>query len=380
MNGGKVSRMTAMVALMVAVLMFGTPAAFLGGMDADPVDVASAADGTRQFKIGVVDMTVSTLNPNTYTMVAEGMVIFPLYSYLLQWDSEGENVIGDLAYDWHISPDGLTWEFDLVETAYFVDPRTPTVRGPQVTSEDVEWSVLAIASDTSSGLNSYWPAGIIEDTWTDDSFHFGITISEPFVPMMDSVMGNPILPKYYWESQDFTNFDNDPPIGSGPLYYATDGLPDDGLARLARNEFWHGETSYGWQLHVDEFLMIRQDDGGTCWSAVVGGEVQLDLSSSFNVDAWCGPLEMQAIYEYAFDYEPNLDLAELQGNLPDDNVGWGVTHGGYLLVGASTETGYGEPYSTTQEWFHPLYVSDAEGSPEDGIMTGAGYDITVAIA
>jgi ABC-type transport system substrate-binding protein/PKD repeat protein len=273
MNGGKVSRMTAMVALMVAVLMFGTPTAFLGGMDADPVDVASAADGTRLFKIGVVDMTVSTLNPNTYTMVAEGMIIFPLYSYLIQWDSEGDNVIGDLAYDWHISPDGLTWEFDLVETAYFVDPRNPTAKDHQVTSEDVEWSVLAVASDTSSRLNSYWPAGMIEDTWTDGPFHFGITISEPFVPMMDSVMGNPILPKYYWESQDFTNFDNNPPIGSGPFYYATDGLPDDGKARLVRNEIWHGETSYGWQLHVDEFLMLRQDDPGTCWSAVIAGEV-----------------------------------------------------------------------------------------------------------
>jgi PKD repeat protein/ABC-type transport system substrate-binding protein len=281
MNGGKASRMTAMVALIAAAVMMVPPSVMFGDVDVDPVAVASAADGSREFKLGVVDMTVSTLNPNTYTMVAEGMIIFPLYSYLIQWDVNGEKVIGDLAYDWHVTPDGLTWEFDLVDTAYFLDPRNPTVRGPRVTSEDVLWSFEQIAGDDRSRLNSIWPEGIIDHMWADDDFHFGITLSEPFVPMQDSLMTNLILPKYYWEGEDFTNFDNSPPIGSGPFYYATDGLPDDGVARLARNPFWHGETSFGWQLHVDEFLMIRQEDAGTCWSALTLSE---DIDAMMGVD------------------------------------------------------------------------------------------------
>jgi hypothetical protein len=77
--------MTVMVALIATALMVGPPSAMFGDMDVDPVGVVSAADDPRQFKLGVVDMTVSTLNPNTYTMVAEWMVIFPLYSFLMQW-------------------------------------------------------------------------------------------------------------------------------------------------------------------------------------------------------------------------------------------------------------------------------------------------------
>jgi PKD repeat protein/ABC-type transport system substrate-binding protein len=316
MNNGRVSRMTVLVALIAAAFMVGPPSAIFADMDVNPVGLASAVDVNRQFKLGVVDMTVSTLNPNTYTMVAEGMIIFPLYSYLIQRDADGDKVIGDLAYDWYVSPDGLTWEFDLVDTAYFLDPRNPTVRGEQVTSEDVIWSFQTISTSSSSRLNT-WPEGMISRLWADDPFHFGITISEPFVPMQDQLMGTPILPKYYWEGENFITFDNDPPIGSGPFYYATSGLPDDGVARLARNPFWYGEARYGWQLHVDEFLMIRQEDAGTCWTALTEEE---SIDAMIGVDPGVYVKDLPSETDIVGFHQSNGFVYEFNLNqLTDDN-------------------------------------------------------------
>ena len=287
----RASKLTALVAVMVAALMIGSPAAMLGNDGMDPVGEAAAADESRDFIIGVVDMTVSTLNPNTYTMVAEAMIIFPLYSGLMQWDSKAEEIIGDLAKSWWVSPDGLTYEFELVDDAYWVeyDPDTDELtKGPQVTSEDVKWSIDTLAADDGSRLNSLWPdfdgVNIIESTWTNSSTHFGIRITQPFVPYQESLMGNPVFPKYIWEDVDFINFKNLNPVSSGAFYYKTDGLPDEGYARLARNPYWHGETAYGWQLHVDEFVMKRYDDVGTLWSAVNEGTA----GTNDGVDAMLG--------------------------------------------------------------------------------------------
>lgn len=274
------SRLTAFVAVIVAALMIGSPAWVFGNTDVDPVGEVSAADGTRIFRIGVVDMTISTLNPNTYTMVAEGMAIFPMFSTLMQWDAAGENIVGDLAKSWSFSPDGLTYECELVDTAYWVvwNADTDTLdKGPQVTSADVKWSIDTLASEDGSRLNSYWPEfdglNIIQETWCPDSMHFGITIREPFVPFQESLMGNPIFPKYIWENEDFINFDNYPFVSSGAYFYKTEGDPDAGFVELGRNPYWHGDVSYGWQLHVDDYVMVRYDDSTTLYEGLKNGDV-----------------------------------------------------------------------------------------------------------
>ncbi|MBN2583738.1 MAG: right-handed parallel beta-helix repeat-containing protein, partial [Planctomycetes bacterium] len=130
------------------------------------------------------------------------------------------------------------------------------------------------------------------------------------------------------------------------------------------------EVSLSVRLH-EITLVVTDNEGGTD-SDVVNVRVYaapppvcLDLSDGFNLDAWCGPLEMQAVYT-----DGSYDLRELQGTREADGVGWGVVSGGYLLVGGSTEEGYGETYSIEGQWFHPRYVSGTEGTPEDGVITG----------
>ncbi|MFW6146098.1 MAG: PKD domain-containing protein [Planctomycetota bacterium] len=115
------------------------------------------------------------------------------------------------------------------------------------------------------------------------------------------------------------------------------------------------------------------DDGGATDDDTVAIRVfarptptPLDIADGFNLDAWCGPVEMQAVYDYASGHDTALDLGELQGGM-NDGVGFGLLGGGAMMIGASTA----ETYSTDFNWFHPRWIADGEGTPEDGILTGA---------
>ena len=256
---GIVSRTAAFVAVIAAVLMLGVPSFILGGDSAFSAVGSAEAQGIevdRKFILGVGDLTYDSLNPNTYTMVSEGLMIFYCYSTLLGYDVNTDP-IGDLATEWHSSPDGLTWYFKLVENAYFCDPANPTLKNHPVTATDIVYSFWELQNNTQSRLYSYVP-GVIEDMWYANPYEVWIQLNQPFAPIMDAFLGVPILPRYYWESESFINFDNLPPIGSGPLYYATVGLPETGSCELRRNPIWFQTENKGWQLHTDAWIIKEE--------------------------------------------------------------------------------------------------------------------------
>lgn len=253
---GIVTRVTVMAAVMAAAMLLGLPAFNMGvdmGESFGAVGSAEAADVDRVFTIGVGELTADSLNPNTATMVSEYLLIYYSYSYLWGYD-EDANIIGDLATNWSVSPDGLIWDFDLVENAYFCDPDNPYDTSHKVTSSDVKFTFEAIQASSSSRLHFYFP-GIIESIDDSDPAHVTIVLSEYFAAIQDSWTGCPILPEYIWSGESFNNFANLPPVGSGPLYYATNGLPDVGGAELKRNPIWFQTENKGWKLHTDTWLI-----------------------------------------------------------------------------------------------------------------------------
>jgi len=98
--------------------------------------------------------------------------------------------------------------------------------------------------------------------------------------------------------------------------------------------------------------------------------VQLDISSGFTMDCIVGPLEMQEAYWYDLDYEPGLDVWELQGKEPGGGMPYSHTLN-RSLPAASTEAGFGEPWSIEGITGHPVWLADGEGLPESGVVTGA---------
>ncbi|MFW6154462.1 MAG: hypothetical protein ACOC95_04515 [Planctomycetota bacterium] len=100
--------------------------------------------------------------------------------------------------------------------------------------------------------------------------------------------------------------------------------------------------------------------------------VQLDISSGFNMDAWCGAKEYQVLQVQG------CDLLELQGGNAQ-GVGWYVLQQQRIMVGNTTEGGFGETYSVDEiNWYHPDWVTGNEGTPEDGVLTGADRDYHIA--
>ncbi|NLF29682.1 MAG: PEP-CTERM sorting domain-containing protein [Planctomycetes bacterium] len=99
-------------------------------------------------------------------------------------------------------------------------------------------------------------------------------------------------------------------------------------------------------------------------AASASAAVQLDISSGFNMDAWCGAKEFQVLRTQG------CDLGELQGGNAL-GVGWYVLGQQNMMVGNTTETGFGQAYSTEADWNHPVWASGNTGTPEDGVLTGA---------
>ncbi|MGB2581290.1 MAG: ABC transporter substrate-binding protein, partial [Thermoplasmata archaeon] len=255
---GSLSRTAAFAVVMAAVMLLGTPTLNLGdGEGFSAVGSAEAVDVARNFKLGIGELTADSLNTNTATMVSEYLLIFYCYSYLIGYDVD-MNIVSDLATSWESSPDGLTWHFELVDNAYFCDPANPYDTGHPVTASDVVYSFWELQNHSTGRLYGYFP-DIIE------SFEYGpegkdgheltMVLNKVHAPILESFLAAPILPRYYWEGNDFTSFANLPPIGSGPLYYATDGLPTMGSAELARNPIWFQTENKGWQLHTDSWFI-----------------------------------------------------------------------------------------------------------------------------
>jgi len=98
-------------------------------------------------------------------------------------------------------------------------------------------------------------------------------------------------------------------------------------------------------------------------------KVPLNLSSGFNMDSWCGPLEYQDS-QVAGD-----DLKVLQGTMADGNNTW-VYQFSRMLAGSSSV----DPYSIDSQWFHPRILSSSEATDELGIVLSSVDSRTYHIA
>jgi ABC-type oligopeptide transport system substrate-binding subunit/PKD repeat protein len=283
-NGNKtrVSGTRLIAALSFAVLMLGLPSFAENGIS--PVGEAEALpDVDRLYKIGTLDLSISTLNVFEYTMVDESMCIWSCMSTLLTYNLDLE-IVGDLAKTWDVSDDDLTWTFEIVDNAYFCDPDDPETRDEsrKLTVHDIIFTYNVI-QDYKSNLH-YFPGPVdgpdvpptIDSMIPDGDYRLTIQLNHSYAPFLGALTSIPILPKYYWEVEgggDPTNLQNAIPIGSGPFYYALEGTPEAGEAVLKRNPIWFQEENRGWQIHVDTLKLVSATDQNTAWEMLKNGDI-----------------------------------------------------------------------------------------------------------
>ncbi len=282
-----------MLTAVMVTLLFVVPAIPFSGGDepsSSPVgQVSAAGPGDRVLRIGEPDLTqnMATLNPLLYTMDEEMNAIWLCYDTLLMFDVN-KNVIGDLATSWDVSPNGTLWHFKITTNARFYDRLNPTAIHP-LTAADIIFTYYLVQNNTNS-LQTYFPMirgqYVISHMWAVNPYEFYIQTAMPFAPMRSSLLSIPILPQYIWATQRFNwaNFDSHagiPPIvGSGPFYYALDGLPTTGTVELDRSPTWFATAERGWQLRVSKLIYKTETNTDTALSDLRTGAIDIDAYPS----------------------------------------------------------------------------------------------------
>jgi len=207
-----------------------------------PGRATAAPPPFRSFTVGVQNMQVTTLNPLSITLLWEYVIVYNIYSTLITYD-KNYNVKPDLAYEWSVAPDQVTWTFHLVDGAYFTDPTNPADRSHPVTADDVVFSYNLNRAETGSIYNSYTTE--IASITALDSRTVQIVTKKPFAAMNSTASAIPILPKYIWGGiKNPVHYANSVPVGSGAMYYDVTNTTFGSNIILRRNPNYYGDRWY----------------------------------------------------------------------------------------------------------------------------------------
>ncbi len=145
-----------------------------------------------------------------------------VYSGLMKATPDGK-LIPDLAKEYTVSEDGLSYTFTIKEDAVFHD-------GTPVTSDDVEFTIQK-AQDTllKSPRRSNWDSVKVRK---GDDHTITFILKQPYSPFIQNTTIG-ILPKHIWKNVDNESFPfstfNTKPIGSGPYRISSVSTNDSGL-------------------------------------------------------------------------------------------------------------------------------------------------------
>lgn len=180
-----------------------------------PISIFAQAETPRYGGTIVVGTTSDpqTLNSALHTSSVEHIVDSKIFEALIWFDLD-YTPQPRLAESWTISPDGLTYTFNLIRNATWHD-------GEPFTSADVKFSFEEV-------LMKYNPAGkiyfeVIETVETPDPYTAVLKLSKPFPSLIFflSPMYASIVPKHIYEGTDIMNNPRnfEDPVGTGPFIF-----------------------------------------------------------------------------------------------------------------------------------------------------------------
>ena len=231
----------------------------------EPSDTTASAGGAKggMVRIGYAG-SPDSLNPGL-GVLAEAYIMYELvYDTPITVDLDG-NYVPELAEDWSVSEDGLTWTLDLVEGATFHD-------GMLLTAEDVKYS-LELWRD-----HEDWPylsayGDVFADIEATDEQTVTITLTDPVGNFESRFVFAYIVPKAIWEEvRDPVAFDNAEMIGSGPFKLAEHRQGE--FVRLeANDDYWAAPPN------VDEVIFQTIENADARVTALTTG--QADMITEF---------------------------------------------------------------------------------------------------
>jgi peptide/nickel transport system substrate-binding protein len=200
------------------------------------------------------------LNPGIGVLTEDYTLYDLVYDSPLNIDLDG-NFQPELATEWSVSGDGLTWTMKIREGVVFSD-------GTPLTAEDVAYSIN-LYKDTEAFplLPSY--VGPFETVEAPDATTVTLTTADPLPNFEYRMVAMYVLPKHIWEAvDDPTNFTNDDMIGSGP--FTLTEISQSEFVRLSRNpDYWGTVPS------IDEVIFQTFDNPDGRVQALINGDVDM---------------------------------------------------------------------------------------------------------
>jgi peptide/nickel transport system substrate-binding protein len=177
---------------------------------------AQAAETPRRggVLLAAIGADAPSLDPHQEQTFATIELVAPIYSTLLQMDPLNyPKIIGDLATEWKIAPDGLTYAFKIRQGVRFHD-------GSALTATDVKASydkiVFPPAGVRSIRKNLY---SAVQGVEAPDASTVVFKLKSPSASLLDNLASpwNVIYPKKYLDKDP--NYFKDKTVGSGPFKF-----------------------------------------------------------------------------------------------------------------------------------------------------------------
>jgi peptide/nickel transport system substrate-binding protein len=253
---------------------------------------AQKTGGTLTYTFHPEPTAMSTI---ATTAVPVSIIATKIYQSLLEYEGPGLNPVPSLAESWTVSPDRLTYTFNLRQGVTWHD-------GQPFTSEDVKFSIENVVVPNHSRGRTYF--GNLDAIETPDSKTVIFKLKKPVPYFLRAFQPSesPIMPKHGFTSEEIAAgkireakiMQN--PIGTGP--YKLKEWKKGSYVILERNpNYWKQGKPY-----LDQIVLRVLPDGAARAIAVEKGEVDLAPSSGLP------PAEIQRLSKL-----PNL-VASHDGN------------------------------------------------------------------
>src|SRR5690606_6812574 len=230
-----------------------------------PATAASGDDERNRTDrlVVAVTQTVDTFNP-FMSFFAIGYTISGLvYDSLIDWDSKDFSAKPSLATGWTVSPDRLTWTFNIRSGVKFSD-------GTPLTAKDVEFTFHTMMTNEDARASASDLVENFASVDAPDDTTFVVRLKEPTNQML--ALDNAIVPRHIWKDRlgdlgEYKNFDF-PTVGSGPFQVVE--YETDQFIRLKANpDYWGGAPAY------DELVFRHFKNADAPVQALQTGEVDL---------------------------------------------------------------------------------------------------------
>jgi len=200
-----------------------------------------------------------SLNPGN-GLLSESYELYELmYDTPIAVAPSGE-FVPELATEWSVADDGVTWTLTLVDNATFHD-------GRPLTSADVKFTLELYRDTIDFPYLSLYP-DVFASIEAPDETTVVITTSDPVGNFESRMAFMYILPMHIWEAvvDDPVAFDNADMIGSGPFKLAE--YAQNEFTRMEANaEYWNGPPL------VDEVILQTYTNADARIAALTNGDV-----------------------------------------------------------------------------------------------------------